>query len=138
MINDVSGPLIVATGAIGLFASRHYEIGTLTNMGPGLFPMSLSFLLIILGLIITVKSYFETDSKVNIRWKSLIVIPTSIVFFGIALNYAGLVIATSILVFISTIFTALKLKQRFILSIMLSLINYIVFVLVLHLPIRIF
>jgi len=53
-----SGVLFVFTGSIFLISSKEYNVGTISTIGPGFFPSTVSTILIILGLIICIKGLY--------------------------------------------------------------------------------
>jgi len=91
--------------SIGVFfgvGSRHYSIGSSAHPGPGYFPLLLSIVIGILGLVIVVKALtLETrdgEPIGAIAWKPLLAIVCSIVVFGVLLPRVGLGIAMLLLV----------------------------------------
>ena len=52
LLHGVSGLLIAGIGALFLFGALTFELGTLQNIGPGMLPVALSGVTIVLGLLI--------------------------------------------------------------------------------------
>jgi hypothetical protein len=69
-------------------------------MGPGYFPTVLGWLLTLFGLWFVAKSFRSTD-KIEAGWslRALVVIPVSLVLFGVLMTYAGFVPALAVLIF---------------------------------------
>ena len=97
-----AGMMFFWTGVGAMFAPEHYPFGTTLSMGPGYFPMVLGGMLIVFGVCIMLRG-LRKNEKVAGPWplRSLILLPLSVVVFGILMNVAGLVPALVALVFLS-------------------------------------
>lgn len=129
-LRDILGGLIMI--AIGLFAAiygQRYELGQLQRMGPGYFPVSLGWLLALLGVFITVPAFFRQGMRIQVEWKSLIWCTIGVVAFGLALDPLGLVLST-ILMVILTSMPGLDMtwKTRIILALVVALITWLIFI----------
>lgn len=98
-----TGLLLLVITAVFAFGLTELQIGTAYRMGPGYFPMVLTGLLGIFGLIILING-FRTDGEPigEIPWRALILVTVSIVFYGATLRGLGLVPALGLTVLIST------------------------------------
>lgn len=85
------------------YAMANYHIGTLTNMGPGFFPVSLGILLAVIGALICAYAWFANDQSGNFKLRTMILVTASAMVFGAALNTLGLVAATMLAVAISSL-----------------------------------
>lgn len=117
-----SGVMFAAVGTGALFISYGYPIGTLHRMGPGLFPFSVSALLIAVGIGLALHSarlvdpakVSEEDRERARRETAALSLPafstiraaffslTALLVFALMMPRFGLVPATLALVFIST------------------------------------
>jgi hypothetical protein len=62
----ISGTLLVAVGLFaGIYATRHYNLGTLQHIGPGMFPAMLGFLLAGIGVLIALRALFSGSHPRN-------------------------------------------------------------------------
>ena len=95
-----SGVMLIAVGATALVIARNYPFGTSLRMGPGYFPIVLGSILALFGLWFIVKAFRSTE-KIEPGWslRALIVIPVSLVLFGILMTYGGFVPALIVLIF---------------------------------------
>jgi hypothetical protein len=95
-----SGVMLIAVGATALVIARNYPFGTSLRMGPGYFPIVLGSILALFGLWFIVKAFRSTE-KIEQGWslRALIVIPVSLVLFGILMTYGGFVPALIVLIF---------------------------------------
>jgi hypothetical protein len=131
-----AGSMFFGTGVGAMIVARHYPPGTALNMGPGFFPMVLSGLLIIFGLAIVLIG-LRKGEKIEGSWsiRALIVLPLSIVVFGILMDHAGFVPALIALVLISAAAgKEFKLKEVLLLSIYLCVLSVAMFIWGLGLP----
>jgi hypothetical protein len=121
MISDVNrdyyaGALVGAIGLGAAILGARYQIGTLTNMGPGFMPTALGILLAILGVAIAVlnarrQASGEKAMRVESHgiaapdstpdWWGWGCIISGVVLFILLANYAGLLPATFFAVFVS-------------------------------------
>jgi hypothetical protein len=97
-----AGMMFAGTGAGAMFMARHYPFGTTLRMGPGYFPIVLSGILILFGIYVMLRG-LRKNEKIQGNWslRALIILPLSIVVFGILMDLAGFIPALAALVFIS-------------------------------------
>jgi putative tricarboxylic transport membrane protein len=103
-----AGALMILFGAITAHDGTTYPIGTLRQMGPGFFPVSLGILLILLGLIIAataMNAAGEDRSPVDLRaqlrgWLCIIAGPVLFIVLG---QIGGLLPAAFSCVFVSAL-----------------------------------
>jgi hypothetical protein len=97
-----AGMMLIAIGAAALFISRDYRFGSALRMGPGFFPTILGWVLIAFGICITavgLKSGEKIQGRLSLR--ALIMLPLSLILFGVLMEKAGFVPALVALVFVS-------------------------------------
>lgn len=94
------GVMLIAVGGLALFMARDYAMGTTLRMGPGYFPVVLGAMLILFGLY-CIASGLRSNEKIEGSWSlhGLIVLPLSLVLFGLLMEYAGFVPALMVLIF---------------------------------------
>lgn len=108
-VRDALGGLVLF--ALGLFAAvygQRYAFGTPMRMGPGFFPVSLGVLLCAYGIWATAMAFVRravaqpvTDEAAvsePVEWLNLAAVTVGLVSFGLLLNTAGMVVATSVAV----------------------------------------
>ncbi len=97
-----AGLMFFGTGAGALFMARHYPFGTTLKMGPGYFPVMLSGLLILFGIYVMIRG-LRKNEQIQGNWsiRALIILPLSVVVFGILMELVGFVPALAALVFLS-------------------------------------
>lgn len=138
--NDIIGGLFL-TG-LGLFFAfysiQNYKIGTLSQMGPGYFPMVLGFILSVLGLLVTLSAFNRSGESPKVSWKSLFIIIGSIVLFGAALKDLGIILSTMITLLVASLADEeITWKGRIMLIATVTPIIYIIFIFGLGMPLRI-
>lgn len=87
----ISGAVLALGGAaFALYAYAHYAIGTVRNMGPGLFPLALGILLAVLGALIVLGALVRKGEfpKVDL-WTPLLVL-LSVGAFALTVDRFGL------------------------------------------------
>jgi hypothetical protein len=135
----VSGLALAAIGAAAsLYAYTHYSIGSAVNMGPGFFPFYLGIILAVLGLLISTMSIgTKVLDNTKTSFSSLVLIASSIVLFGVVLDYLGLIIATVVSVTLATFASQnySSRTSRILVAVTVAAINCLVFVLVLRMNI---
>ena len=125
-----SGCLFAAFGlaAIGIGAS--YPVGTAARMGPGYFPRGLGIILLVLGAIQILDSFRKTGVPIAMKdLRPLLIVLGSVVVFGLAVVPLGLVVATILLIVISsTASHEFRWKESIIAGLLLSALAVGVFV----------
>jgi hypothetical protein len=98
-----AGILYIAFGATAIIIALNYPAGTAGRMGPGYFPRGLGAILITLGLILSLRALRTNGAPIAFpTFKPLLVIIGSVIVFGIAAPPLGLVVATLLLVILSS------------------------------------
>lgn len=127
-LRDVLGGLLmIAIGVFAVIYAQRYDMGQLRMMGPGYFPIILGGLLVILGMFIAVPALFRSGKAIEIQWKSLFWVITSIVLFAASLHLVGLVFATILCVVASSMASTLPWRTKFILAGSVALLTYLIF-----------
>jgi hypothetical protein len=135
-----AGLMFMLTGIFAIITARHYRLGSALNMGPGYFPIVLSGIMIIFGVIIMLKGLSQSE-KISGNWsvRALILIPFSVVLFGILIDKAGFIPALIALIFISAAAGRdFKVKEVLLLTVILVFISLGVFIWGLGLPYLLF
>jgi hypothetical protein len=131
-----AGMMFLGTGAGAMLMARHYPFGSTLRMGPGYFPVILSGILILFGIYVTARG-LRNNEKIKGNWsvRALIVLPLSIVAFGVLMNLAGFIPALVALVFLSAAAgREFKLLEVLLVTVLLTLLSVAVFIWGLGLP----
>ena len=135
-----AGLMLIGIGAAAMLIARDYEFGSALRMGPGYFPSVLGGLLILFGLFVAATS-LKTGEKLNTAWspRALIVLPLSLVLFGLLIDRVGFVPAMIVLIFGSALAsTQFRFLEVLLFSIFLTALCVIVFIWALGLPYPLF
>jgi hypothetical protein len=97
-----AGTMLIVIGAAALFIARDYRFGSALRMGPGFFPTILSVILIAFGVCITAVG-LRSGEKIqgNLSLRAFILLPLSLILFGVLMDLAGFIPALAALVFVS-------------------------------------
>lgn len=98
------GGLMVLLGLGTVLQGWTYRVGSVRNMGPGFFPVTLGVLLMLVGVAIACAANGAAPKgrdQARPEWRGWICITLSIVAFVVLGRYGGLVPATFAVVFIS-------------------------------------
>jgi Tripartite tricarboxylate transporter TctB family len=99
----VRGLFLVAISlAFGLQAMR-YPIGTFSRAGAGLFPLIVSSLLLLIGIITVVRSRFETRLAIDFNLKNIAIILASLCGFAVISAYLNMIAGITFMVFFSSL-----------------------------------
>lgn len=99
-----SGLIFIGFGLAFGYASQTYDLGTALRMGPGYFPLLLSGILVLLGVIIMVQSFLTGPDETpleRVPWLGLVLIMGGLVFFGLTVRGLGLAPALFVTTFMS-------------------------------------
>jgi hypothetical protein len=131
-----AGAMLIAIGAAAMFIARNYPFGTALRMGPGYFPIILGALLTVFGLFILacgLRSGERIAGSSSLR--PLVILPLSLVLFGVLMEHGGFVPAMIVLIFGSaTASTEFKFVEALLFSVALTSLSVAVFVWGLGLP----
>jgi hypothetical protein len=136
--NALCAALFVGFGVFFMAQSFTLEIGTAFRMGPGYFPLVLSGVLILLGLIVLVQAVRLRGEPVGpIAWRGMAFILPAPVFFGLTVRGLGFVPALFLTALIAA-FASHRMRPglALLISAALTLFATIVFSYALGLPFR--
>jgi len=131
-----AGLTFAGTGALAMFIARTYPFGTTLRMGPGYFPRILGGILVLFGVYVMVRG-LRSNEKIQGNWsiRALIVLPLSMVVFGVLMELAGFIPALAALIFVSAASgREFKFKEVLLLTVILGVSSVAMFVWGLGLP----
>jgi hypothetical protein len=129
----VSGLMFIIVGIAFAWGSTAYNFGDSARPGPAYFPFGLGVLLAFLGAIVTFKALtiesHNGDPIGAIAWRPLIIILGAVAVFGFALPRLGLITTIPLLIAISSLAgDTFNWIEVVILSVVLTVLSYLVFV----------
>ena len=94
-----AGVMLIGTGVTSVVVASSYAFGTSLRMGPGYFPSVLGGLLVLFGLYLVAVG-LKRNEKIEGGWslRALVVLPLSLVLFGLLMEHAGFVPALMVLI----------------------------------------
>ena len=130
------GAMLIAIGAAAMVIARDYPFGTALRMGPGYFPTVLGAVLALFGLYLVGKGVLTSDPiEGNWSLRALVIVPLSLVLFGLLMDRAGFIPALVVLIFGSAAAgTEFKLVEVALLTAVLTAFAVVVFIWGLGLP----
>jgi len=131
-----AGALMMLIGLGAVSQGFNYEVGSLTQMGAGFFPVALGVILMLLGVVLVCgarRKSIAAEKSAGAehgapQWRGWIAILASIVAFVVLGKYGGLLPASFAIVFISALGDRENtVKSAFILAASISAICVVVF-----------
>ena len=94
-----AGLAYIGTGAAGWYMALDYPFGSALRMGPGYFPIVLSWMMIAFGIAIMMMGV-KNNIKIKGNWsiRALIVLPVATAVFGWLMEEAGFIPAMLVLI----------------------------------------
>src|SRR5262249_35496069 len=88
-----SGLMLIVIGGGAVFIARNYQFGSSLRMGPGYFPTILGAALVMFGIYFVIQGLRTGGEKLTGTWslRALIILPLSLVLFGLLIDRAGFV-----------------------------------------------
>lgn len=100
----VTGVVLTLAGLIyALYAGTKYDIGTISEMGPGMFPLGLGLMLAGFGVFIALPAFARVGEPVDVEWRQAFAVVASIVVFGLLIRPFGLIPAVIVLTLVATL-----------------------------------
>ena len=97
--NLVRGLFLIAISLIFGLAALRYPLGQFSRAGPGLFPILVSSLLFLIGLITVVSSRFVERVHLNFNLKNIALILSSLCGFAVISEHLNMIVGIVFMVF---------------------------------------
>lgn len=132
----ISGVLLMAISLFFGLQTLSLELGTSINMGPGYFPMFLSAILFVLGLIVFIKAFGrEGEPFGKISWRGMLFILPAPILFGLTVRGLGFVPSLFLTALVAAqASTKMRLVPALVLAALVTIVSTIVFSYALGLP----
>jgi putative tricarboxylic transport membrane protein len=90
--------VFLAVGIAGVYFGSELRFGTGSNMGPGFFPVILSWIIVAIGVIVGFKAVTVAGPPIEpVRLRPLVVIIAAILAFGYLVDTIGLALTAALL-----------------------------------------
>jgi Tripartite tricarboxylate transporter TctB family len=100
--NLLRGLFLIAISLLFGIWSLRYQIGAFSRAGPGLFPLLVSGLLLLIGVITVVRSRFVARELMHFNVKNVAIVLASLCGFALISQYVNMTAGIIFLVFCST------------------------------------
>src|SRR6266540_1196463 len=133
-----AGLMLVATGVAAIVIARDYPFGSTLRMGPGYFPTILGAILALFGVYFAIRA-LRNQEAIERNWsrRAFILLPLSLILFGILVEHAGFVPALAALIFGSAAAgSEFKFLEVALLAAVLTVLSLVIFIWGLGLPYR--
>ena len=95
-----AGVMLIVFGAASILIARGYPFGSTMRMGPGYFPSMLGGILVLFGIYVMIVGLRKGEKiAVHCSLRALIVLPLSLIAFGVLMTHAGFIPAMAALIF---------------------------------------
>jgi hypothetical protein len=126
------GVLMALIGAGVVFKGLGYQVGSLTQMGPGYFPVVVGLVLAAMGLLIAIGARRQAPTAPGVRhpaeWRGWICIILANIAFVVLGRYGGLIPATFAVTFIAALGDRQNnLKSAILLALAMVVVSVVVF-----------
>jgi hypothetical protein len=98
-MNLVRGLVLMAVALVFGLGSLNYQIGHFSRSGPGLFPLMVSSLLFLIGLITTVRARFVEAVPVSYNLKNIALVLLGLCGFALISQHLNMILGIIFLVF---------------------------------------
>jgi len=134
--NVACGALLIAAGLIvSYYGYTAHNIGTLRQMGTGMFPFVLGLMLACLGLVIALLALIQRSEGGDVEVRPFLAVFAGLIAFPFLLPLFGIVPAASATAFVSSFAVSrLGLAGKLVLAAVLGVLIYLIFILALGLP----
>ena len=95
--NTGRGLLLAAVALIFLVQAPGLTIGSLSRPGPGLFPVIVASILLIIGIVIVVRSLFIEAVPLDFHFRNIALIAASLVSFALVSDYVNMLAGIAVM-----------------------------------------
>lgn len=100
----VAGALLAGAGLfIAIYAMTSYQLGSISNMGPGYFPAAIGVLLVICGVGVGVSASIRAGAVETLNVRPFILIVLGVAGFAATIDPFGLIVSVPIVVALSAL-----------------------------------
>ncbi len=97
------GLMLAAIAFLFLAQAPQYTIGSFSKPGPGLFPVMVAVILLIIAIAILVRSYFSEAVPLDFRIRNIALIAASLLSFTLVSGYVNMIAGIAVLVTIASL-----------------------------------
>ncbi len=101
--NLLKGLFLIAIALVFGLTSMRYPMGSLGRAGPGLFPLIVSSLLLLLGVATVVRALLTARVPMHFNYRNIGLVLLSLCGFALLSEYVNIVLGIAFMVFCSTL-----------------------------------
>jgi hypothetical protein len=101
--NLVKGLFLIAISLVFGLGSFRYPMGAFARAGPGLFPLLVSSLLLLLGVVMVARSFLGERAGITFNLKNIALIILSLCGFALVSQYLNMIAGIAFLVFCASV-----------------------------------
>lgn len=130
--------MVIGLSAVGYTAGR-YEIGEISEMGPGMFPTAIGYFLAGLGVLIALPAFFRAGVLPKPEYREFFTVVGSVLLFALTIDRLGLVAALLVLTAAAVAAQKkVKLVESFLLYVAITIFAVLLFRVGLGMPLPLF
>lgn len=132
-----AGILFVLIGLAGVYFGQDLAFGSARRMGPGYFPVIISYMIICMGLIVTVRAFrVDGPAMEKFRLRPILMLVLALAAFGFLIAQLGVIISSFLMVGIAAYarYEKVNIVETIIFAIAVSAFMVLVFVYGLNQP----
>ena len=136
----LAGCVLVAIGLFAaLYATKNYDIGTVEEMGPGMFPAAVGWVMTAIGVLIAAPAFFRLGDMPRPEWRPAIRVIAGVLAFAATVDVLGMVTALMLLTVIAvTADDKLGWKGALSLAVGITVLATLIFRVALEIPLPLF
>ncbi|OGA16265.1 MAG: hypothetical protein A3H32_07860 [Betaproteobacteria bacterium RIFCSPLOWO2_02_FULL_63_19] len=136
----LAGCVLVAIGLFAaLYATKNYDIGTVEEMGPGMFPAAVGWVMTAIGVLIAAPAFFRLGEMPRPEWRPAIMVIAGVLAFAATVDVLGMVTALMLLTVIAvTADDKLGWKGALALAVGITVLATLIFRVALEIPLPLF
>ncbi|WP_161142771.1 tripartite tricarboxylate transporter TctB family protein [Propylenella binzhouense] len=135
--NLLAGLFCILLGAFIAWRGRSYGIGTLEAPDPGFFPVALGTILFLCGVGLSIGALKQPDVGVELNLRPYLLIPAALVLFAVTIDRFGLIPSVALVTIVATLsLRGHSLRAVLFLTCCMIALVYVVFVLMLSMPLK--
>ena len=125
----ISGVLMILFGLFAaLYSMEYYRLGSVSRMGPGMFPAALGWILVGLGVLVIIPAMFRSGQLPKVNWRPFVTCLVAVSAFGFLAEHTGVIAALLVSSVISVLGdNKLGVRGTIILSVSITLIAWVIF-----------
>jgi len=130
--------MVLMGGSVAGWAYNFYPLGSVTHMGPGMFPAALGVLLVLIGVLVALPAFYRAGPAIPMPdFRAFFFVGLALTMFAMTIRWLGLVPAIVLVTMVSVLAdNKLGIIGSIILAIGLSITGWLIFSVALGIPLQ--